>query len=1266
MTKFWKLKRIAIAVLLLASSLILFEPAMAAPGGNVTISNVSPANESVAIEIVGNPPEESGYVNISFTLTDSNGGSDMEFYLNVSVDSVWISRKHESGQDSDTWWQHELAFNTTNTTYYWSVAYRDGAESFNTTIYHFGAEAIPDQPDTPSPANNSQLVAGLVTLKCTVHHPDGVSAPPMNVTFHLYPSGTILGYDNSSLADGAVATCDTMLEAHEKGTDFFWYANAHDDEFNNSSGYWTFKTYYNDTEPNSTWYSLGADVWIEEDYTDQEPSTLWYTVGGDISIHYFITLSTPSPTNGELISWSSSRNLTLWANKTGDPISYDFKFYRNDTVDESWLQLGTTQTYDIPSNKTIISAVLSGLEYGETYWWYVNGSSIDDQKNSSIYYFTVENASQIFEPNVTWYSAGGDAWIESEYTDPEPSTLWYTLGADISIHTILSFSNPSPTNGEEIAWTTSRNLTILANKSGDPISYDFKFYRNDTVDETWAQLGTTQTFDIPSNKTITSVVLSGLEYGETYWWVVNGSSVDDRKNSTIYHFKVEDASPIFEPNVTWYSAGGDMWVEPKYTEPEPSTVWYSLGAIIDLRAAPYAPTDPFPENNSRLGTHFLSTFSCYVEDPRGYQMNVTFHKGDGTLIGTDTYVSSGDRASIPSPGGLVNFTWYEWYAIANNSPAISPGLDNQSALWRYMPGNHLPVANLTPDEGDFNIPVRRKLVGAVYQYFARLIWNITDPEGDIMEFHCYVDNPPGLPASWNDWISRWHITDAIDGEYNQDETLFDTPETNYTWRLFISDGYNSTNHYMNFTTLFYFWADFNWTPEAPTTAGNTTFNDLSNNATSYWWYVDGALISNASGLLSTDRFDMVHRFGNAGLHSVKQVVFNESADVYDEITKLVTVRASSGGDGDGDGDGDVTTPDPQDPLYPGYTIKEMYDLLRITDLPNSNEVLTVVFIDSGVSSISYNDVSLSSILQYHHPSYSTGADAYGHGTFVGYELAYIKQTKLPNIELISYRAADGSGGCSADTFIQSLDNVKALDPDIVTISLGAVGNPNDALSTKVKELKDAGIIVITAAAGNKGPAPSTILSPACSDSAIAVGASDPGWNDNEAVRKELILDLTGDTICHWSSRGPVIGVSQKPDLVSPGESIRGPWLSGEIVLSGTSFATPLIAAGVAVVYANNKGMADLVNAIYFWDGSIISGTMEDALKDGCFIKGTDNDWGAGIPQFDDVNSIFAFKLWILLLLPILIIAIVIILSVYMLYYRKKGGKKTKTTLSIPF
>ena len=260
--------------------------------------------------------------------------------------------------------------------------------------------------------------------------------------------------------------------------------------------------------------------------------------------------------------------------------------------------------------------------------------------------------------------------------------------------------------------------------------------------------------------------------------------------------------------------------------------------------------------------------------------------------------------------------------------------------------------------------------------------------------------------------------------------------------------------------------------------------------------------------------------------------------------------------------------------------------------------------------------------------------------------------------MISYKIFGRNGECSPEIFLEALETIKKFNPDVISISAGAFGHPDDAFSRKVKELRDSGIIVVVAS-GNLGPTPSTILSPACSDSAIAIAASNPRWADDYEERQKIILDLSDDTICPWSSRGPVLELF-KPDCTSPGESIIGPWLNGERVSSGTSMSTPLIAGGAATVLANNKGLADIVKTIYFWDGGIIANVFEDSLKEGCYKKGAIDDWGAGIPVFTDVNSIFFWKLVLLILILIIIIVVIVTVSIVAYWYYKKK-RKPKTT-----
>ena len=444
-------------------------------------------------------------------------------------------------------------------------------------------------------------------------------------------------------------------------------------------------------------------------------------------------------------------------------------------------------------------------------------------------------------------------------------------------------------------------------------------------------------------------------------------------------------------------------------------------------------------------------------------------------------------------------------------------------------------------------------------------------------------------------------------------------------------------------------ADFTFIPANPSSGELASFYDLSTdedgNIVSWSWGLgDGntAIVQNPTNTYNEERF-----------YTISLMVTDD-----DGLTSTATKTLRVGGD-----DGGPYIPPPKDPKYPGFTVPEMYSLLRVSDLSGSDAEITVVFMDSGMTPRSYMGTDLSVIECLFHPDYPSGLDMWGHGTFISYELAYILETKLPNARLISYKAFDRQGKSTPDIFLKSLDEIKKLKPDIVSISAGAIGNPEDIYSQKIKELRDSGIIVICAA-GNLGPRASTIMSPACSDSAIGIGASDPQWADDYAERQRVILDLSDDEVCSWSSRGPVVGISPKPDTVSPGESIISAWLNTEKVWSGTSFACPLVAGGSAIILANNKGLADLVRMIYFWDSSVVPDAFENALKAGCkqpdaYSVDGEDAWGEGIPVFTNVNNAFFWNLLLMLLIPIIIIIIAILTIVYLLYV-KKVIKKKKT------
>ncbi|MBY8882264.1 S8 family serine peptidase [Actinacidiphila acidipaludis] len=101
----------------------------------------------------------------------------------------------------------------------------------------------------------------------------------------------------------------------------------------------------------------------------------------------------------------------------------------------------------------------------------------------------------------------------------------------------------------------------------------------------------------------------------------------------------------------------------------------------------------------------------------------------------------------------------------------------------------------------------------------------------------------------------------------------------------------------------------------------------------------------------------------------------------------------------------------------------------------------------------------------------------------------------PDATLTAYKVMDDSGSGYTSDIIAGLE--AATDPanphraDVVNMSLGGPGDGTDPLGLAATAAVKAGVVVV-AAAGNDGPGPETVGTPAAADGVIAVGASTSG------------------------------------------------------------------------------------------------------------------------------------------------------------------------------
>ena len=208
-------------------------------------------------------------------------------------------------------------------------------------------------------------------------------------------------------------------------------------------------------------------------------------------------------------------------------------------------------------------------------------------------------------------------------------------------------------------------------------------------------------------------------------------------------------------------------------------------------------------------------------------------------------------------------------------------------------------------------------------------------------------------------------------------------------------------------------------------------------------------------------------------------------------------------------------------------------------------------------------------------------DDNGHGTHCASIAAGngVLKGVAPDAKIYAYKVLSAEGWGYSDWIIGGIE--RAIDPnqdgdfsdrvDVISMSLGGEGNPDDPMSQAIDNAVGVGITAVIAA-GNSGPGEKTLASPGTARKAITVGATDKS-----------------DVIAGFSSRGLVIwekGSIIKPDVVAPGVNICAAQSSQDklwqmimnyrgidvhcvdnnhIAISGTSMATPHVAGAAALI-----------------------------------------------------------------------------------------------------
>ena len=231
-----------------------------------------------------------------------------------------------------------------------------------------------------------------------------------------------------------------------------------------------------------------------------------------------------------------------------------------------------------------------------------------------------------------------------------------------------------------------------------------------------------------------------------------------------------------------------------------------------------------------------------------------------------------------------------------------------------------------------------------------------------------------------------------------------------------------------------------------------------------------------------------------------------------------------------------------------------------------------------------------------HPT--TPTDVSGHGTWtmgamVGGSAGGTSIGVAPEASWIAVKIFNDRGTTTSTTIHRGFQWL--LDPDGNPATADAPNVVNDSWTMSsggcnldfqpdLRSLRAAGILPVFSA-GNYGPSPGTVLSPANNPEAFAVGA-------------------TGDTdvVDPSSSRGPsACGQTVAPKLVAPGVGVRTTDLYGLYAdVSGTSIAAPHAAGALALLLGAFPGLpADRQEA------ALLAGAADLGPA------GPDNDYGSG-------------------------------------------------------
>ncbi|MFD5828751.1 S8 family peptidase [Lentzea sp. NPDC060358] len=233
---------------------------------------------------------------------------------------------------------------------------------------------------------------------------------------------------------------------------------------------------------------------------------------------------------------------------------------------------------------------------------------------------------------------------------------------------------------------------------------------------------------------------------------------------------------------------------------------------------------------------------------------------------------------------------------------------------------------------------------------------------------------------------------------------------------------------------------------------------------------------------------------------------------------------------------------------------------------------TVAVLDTGVDD-THPDLADREIGERNFTTSPDSGDHHGHGTHVASTIAGTGAKSggkyrgvAPDASILDVKVLGDNGSGQDSGIIAGMEWAVEQGAQIINMSLGGYDTPEiDPLEEAVNRISAEKGTLFVIAAGNSGPASTTIGSPGTADAALTVGAVDHD-----------------ERIAEFSSRGPTLAGTLKPDLTAPGVGIVAarhsdgrigpPVADGYTSLDGTSMATPHVAGAAALLRQQHPGL----------------------------------------------------------------------------------------------